>query len=278
MTLLSHPPFWFAACLALLFAGGAYAARLLSASGAVSTFLVGLVIYGLGGGEWAVPLLAFFLSSSLLSKLFRRRKAASESAEAKGSVRDAGQVWANGGVPVLMVLCFWFFRLRLPTYQLQFFPLLYLAALAAMNADTWATEIGKLAPRPPRLLSNFKPTEPGTSGAVSITGLLAALAGAAFVPLCTLLVWKLDSVAFFVVMWSGFLGSFADSILGASIQAVYREPETGRLTERTHINGTPNQKVRGLRWMTNDVVNFVAAVIAALCAWLILRYAGYPFL
>lgn len=276
--MLIHPPLWFAACLAALFAGGAFAARLLSLSGAVSTFVVGLVIFGLGGGAWAVPLLAFFLSSSLLSKLFRARKTALEATEAKGSVRDAGQVWANGGVPVLVVLCFWYFNSRLPAYSLKWFPLIYLAALAAMNADTWATEIGKLAPRAPRLLSNFRPAEAGTSGAVSLTGLLAAFAGAAFIPLCTLLVWKLDGVAFFVVTWSGFLGCFADSILGASVQAVYRDAATGKLTERTHNGTVANERQRGIRWVNNDLVNFLAAAISAGCAWLLLRYAGYPFL
>ncbi len=278
MILLTTPPLWFAALLAALFALCAYAARLLTRTGAVSTFVVGFVIFGLGGGGAAVPLLAFFLSSSLLSKLFRAKKAALEQNEAKGSTRDAGQVWANGGVPVLLVAAFALLETRLPLYRLQLFPVLFLAALAAVNADTWATEIGKLSPGKPRLLSNFRPAEPGTSGAVSLLGLVASLLGAAFIPLCTLLVWRLNAVEFFVVVWAGFLGSLLDSILGASVQAVYRHPETGQLTERTHVGATPMEHVRGFRWINNDVVNFLAGAGGAAAAWFLLRSAGYPFL
>ena len=248
MNLLTTPPLWFAALLAALFALGAYGARLLTLTGAISTFVVGFLIYGLGDAGAAIPLLAFFLSSSLLSKLFRAKKAATEQTEAKGSTRDAGQVWANGGVPVLMVVVFALLGKYIPVYRLQFFPILFLAALAAMNADTWATEIGKLSRSKPRLLSNFRPAEPRTSGAVSLLGLLAALLGAAFIPLSALLLWRrhLDFLPFLIVVWAGFLGSLLDSILGASVQAVYRHPETGQLTERTEIGGIAMEHLRGI--------------------------------
>ncbi len=278
MTLLTTPPLWFAALLAALFALGAYGARLLTRTGAISTFLVGFLIYGLGDAGAAIPLLAFFLSSSLLSKLFRARKAAAEQTEAKGSTRDAGQVWANGGVPVGIVVTFALLDKHLPLYRLQFFPILFLAALAAMNADTWATEIGKLSRTKPRLLSNFRPAEPGTSGAVSLLGLFAALLGAAFIPLSALLLWRLHFLEFLIVMWAGCLGCLLDSILGASVQALYRHPETGQLTERTEIGGVTMDYVRGVRWITNDVVNFLSGAGGAVCAWILLRSAGYPFL
>ena len=67
--------------------------------------------------------------------------------------------------------------------------LLYLAALAAVNADTWATEIGGLAKARPWLVTTFKPVAPGTSGGVTWLGLLSALLGAAFIVFMGWLIW-----------------------------------------------------------------------------------------
>jgi len=36
-------------------------------------------------------------------------------------------------------------------------------------------------------------------------------------------------------------------------------------------------KVRGLGWVNNDVVNFLASIGGILCAWVLLRYCAYPF-
>src|SRR5512146_3231945 len=72
--------------------------------GALAALLLGTIVFGLGGLGWAILLLGFFTSSSLLSRLFRRRKAAFEEKFSKGSQRDAGQVLANGGIAGAFVI------------------------------------------------------------------------------------------------------------------------------------------------------------------------------
>src|SRR5579862_756340 len=86
----------------------AAAARLLSFSGAVAAFAIGFVVFGFGGLPFAVPLLVFFFSSSLLSHLGKKRKAAARVRFSKGSTRDAAQALANGGIPAMLALvsCF----------------------------------------------------------------------------------------------------------------------------------------------------------------------------
>ena len=64
--------FLFAAIIAF----AAYRARSLSRSGAWGALLEGTIIFGLGGWRWAVLLLAFFISSSALTRAFAKRKAA----------------------------------------------------------------------------------------------------------------------------------------------------------------------------------------------------------
>jgi uncharacterized protein (TIGR00297 family) len=271
---LQAPPAWLAALLSALFAGVAWRMRWLNARGAFSTFFVGFLIFCLGGGKATIPLLIFFLTSSLLSKINRARIPQTDIHTEKGSTRDAGQVWANGGMAVAMVVLHRLLLLRgIPMYKLEQLPTLFLAALAAVNADTWATELGRLSGQTPRSLRDGKPVTSGTSGAISPVGTLAALAGAVVIPLSVCTLWPLNVAQFVCVAWAGFLGSLIDSLLGASLQMQYRDLTSGELTERLEVDGRVTKRVRGLRWMNNDVVNFLASLGSVLCAYYLLHHS-----
>ena len=119
--------------LALLIAYLAYRARSLDRSGAYAAFVVGTIIFGLGGWEWAILLLTFFITSSALSRMFKDRKREANEKYAKGGQRDAGQVFGNGGIPALFVVLHIFFP------EATWPWLGFATSLAAVNADTWAT-------------------------------------------------------------------------------------------------------------------------------------------
>ncbi|MCG2784295.1 MAG: DUF92 domain-containing protein, partial [Anaerolineae bacterium] len=168
------PQLVFGFVLAVIIAYAAYRVRSLSRSGAWAAVLVGTIIFGLAGWRWSVLLLAFFISSSLLSRAFKKRKLGLNEKFSKGSQRDAGQVFGNGGLATLFAGLSFFFPGEAWPW------LAFAASLAAVNADTWATELGVLSPHPPRMLTNLtKAVEKGTSGGVSLFGTLAALAGSA---------------------------------------------------------------------------------------------------
>ena len=86
--------FIFAILISLL----AYKAKSLDKSGAIAATVEGTLIFGLGGWEWAILLLTFFISSSALSKMFKARKKDLKEKFDKGSRRDAMQVIGNGGL------------------------------------------------------------------------------------------------------------------------------------------------------------------------------------
>jgi uncharacterized protein (TIGR00297 family) len=271
------PPWWAALAAAAVFALLARGMRLLTTTGAIATFVVGYVAFGLGGGKFTVPLIAFFLTSSLLSRIGRARKSRSAAQPVRGATRDYVQVLANGGAAAVIVIVFRLVARHWPIDHTRYLLMLYLAALATVNADTWATEIGGLSALPPRLLSSWKPAPAGASGAVTLLGVAGAFAGSLFVTAAGWLVWRLNAAEFIAVCWAGFLGSFVDSLLGASVQALYRHPATGEPTERNSLEGVKTVKVRGIAWMNNDAVNFVASLAGIGCAWLLLRYCAYPF-
>ncbi len=261
--------FLFGAVIAI----AAWRAGALSKSGAIAAALSGGLIYGLGGVRWAALLLAFFVSSSLLSKSFRQRKAEVSEKFSKGSRRDWGQVLANGGLGAMLAVAaaLW------PDAGWPW--VAFIGAMAAVNADTWATELGVLNPTPPRLITSGAIVERGSSGGVSILGSISAMAGAAFIGVGAA-AFSLNQAGanpaglFFAALIGGSAGSFFDSLLGATIQAIYYCPKCMKETERSPIHscGTPTSPIRGFGWLTNDGVNFAASVVGALLAlgsWLV---------
>jgi hypothetical protein len=147
--------------------------------------LIGTSIFGFGGWVWGSTVIAFFVSSSLLSHYGESRKALLREKFAKDSRRDLAQTLANGGLAAAIAVVTGLVGRTSPI-----FPLLALAfygALAAANADTWATELGVLAKQPPRLITTGKVVPTGTSGGVTWQGMAAAVGGAAFIGLSAFL-------------------------------------------------------------------------------------------
>jgi uncharacterized protein (TIGR00297 family) len=77
-------------------------------------------------------------------------------------------------------------------------------------------------------------------------------------------------------LFSGLAGSLADSLMGATIQAMYYCPTCEKETERrVHGCGTPTLPLRGIPWFDNDVVNFIATLFGALVG--IVLHLGIQF-
>jgi uncharacterized protein (TIGR00297 family) len=253
----------------------------LTVSGAVGAIVVGTFIVGLGGWAWGLLLVAFFASSSLLSLYRRADKRAVSDKFAKGHRRDLGQTLANGGLGVLLAIA----------YSLSSHPIwlaAFVGAMATVNGDTWATEVGVLSRQTPRLVTTGRTVAPGTSGGVTRDGSLAALGGGLFIGSCALLFIAGERLALgqpiaIEMIWpllpiggvSGLAGAFFDSLLGASVQRIYYCQVCNTETEQAiHRCGSRSYPLRGWSWLNNDMVNFVssgigALVAAGLAAWLV---------
>jgi uncharacterized protein (TIGR00297 family) len=246
----------------------------LSGSGAVGAVVVGTLVFAGGGPGWAMLLLAFYGTSTMLSRIGRRRKEAlagrlEKGGTAVGPRRDLVQVLANGGVPAALALVH-------TLHPSALWPLAAAGALAAANADTWATEIGVLGP-PPRSILNGRRAATGESGAVSLLGTAAALGGAALIAGVALAAASVGALPplpvtgglVVSVTVGGLAGAVADSLLGASLQAAYRCPTCGTATERRrHTCGAVTQRVGGVPWLNNDGVNLAGSAVGAVVALL----------
>jgi uncharacterized protein (TIGR00297 family) len=256
------------ACASLI-AWAAHRRSSLSGSGAAGAVIVGTVVLGCGGWVWGAVLVIFFVLSSMLSRYRASTKQHLAEKFAKGSRRDLGQVLANGGVGTVLAMAW--------AWQPQpIFLAAYIGALATVTADTWATELGVLSPRPPRLITTWRPVPVGTSGGVSVLGTTATVAGALTIGVSVATLHGLEQalgggvhiaallVLVPIAVVSGIAGSLFDSLLGATVQAMYHSASRAKETEkRIDPDGSANQLVRGWSWLGNDAVNLLSSVLGA---------------
>ncbi len=244
-------------------AAGARRMRTLSPGGAVAAVITGTVSIA-AGWSWGFLLISFFVSASALSKWGEKQKT-----EILGPVvgrvgeRDQWQVAANGGLFCIAAFC-WIFRDGALWQQIA------IGALAASTADTWATETGTLARSVPRSIVSGRRVAPGTSGGLTVTGILGGSAGAFLMAaLARIAGWPVSAMA---VVMAGIAGAIADSLLGATIQERRWCDRCAAQTERTiHDCGTATRQSGGLRGFDNDVVNAFCTIVGGAVSVLLSR-------
>ena len=243
---------------ASLIAFASYLSKALSKSGALVTVAVGTAVFGFGGWNWAPPILFFFVSSSMLSKLGQTKKAKFQDIFQKDSRRDWTQVLANGFLPALLAV-------RDSFNPQSVWYVLYVTALSAANADTWGTELGVLSKESPILITSGKTVPAGTSGGVTRMGTLSSLAGALSLSAVGLFIfpaYDLQLNYFIIITTAGLMASFFDSLLGAALQAQYSCAVCSARTERKWHCQTEVLRVSGVKWVDNDAVNLFSGLFA----------------
>ena len=222
-----------------------YVLRTVDLSGFLVGWLLGSVIVIGGGPALYVALLAFFVIGTICTKLGYKRKSAAGLAQEKGGRRGAGHAIANVGVAALCALACWRGLGLVPLFM-------GIAALATAAADTTGSEIGKLLGKRAFHPLTLRRVERGTDGAISLEGTLAGIAAAFLVafagtvmaanrlrPGFTGSVVIAKSHVLAVLTAAGFLGSYAESILGSLKLDI-----------------------------PNDVMNFINTVVGALLFWI----------
>jgi uncharacterized protein (TIGR00297 family) len=252
------------ALLGLAVAAVGYRRGALSKSGAAGAALIGALTFAAGSWRWSAPLLAFFVGSSALSRLERSSKGGTAIAafSARGARRNLSQVLANGG-PAAVAACAQLIAPR-PALAAAF-----AGAIAAANADTWATEIGALSPHPPRMLLGAELAPPGTSGAITPLGMAASVCGSALIGVVAGLSLQGPHPVrrALAVTFGGMAGALVDSVVGETMQAGYFCPQCSEPTERrVHHCGATTVLSRGKAWCDNGVVNALCTGAGALVA------------
>jgi uncharacterized protein (TIGR00297 family) len=215
--------------------------NILTRRGSFVAFILGFYFAGITGLPWLIPVLLFFISSAAFTKLQHAIKGIGK----KSIARNAWQVIAN------IIWALTSSALFLLTGN-EIFILSFIAFVAAVTADTWASEIGPLLNKRCYSLSLMRMVPAGTNGGISFFGSLVALTGATFISSLSYFIlfgsWHWEVIA--IISVSAFFACFADSLLGTFVE--------NRMSRMNYFI-----KRKTLESITpNDIVNIIGSVTA----------------
>lgn len=277
--------FWPKSAMLLAFAVMAYLAyRLnhLTAHGVSGAFLLAVLctwVFGIAG--LMLPLF-FFVSANVIGKIRKNiQKEEGKFIEKKSGRRDLIQVLANGLIAAVAAVMF-AVSASCSNAKIMFAAIVVFgAAMTEATSDTWAGEIGRLSKKPPVSLKTGKVVPKGVSGGVTLLGYGAGFLGAAFIAVIWYVLFSVISgpanlfleklpIGLVIITAAGFAGCIVDSFLGAFVQALYIDADSGKYTEKKKSpSGKDNQLTCGIPWMDNDMVNLASNLVSAVIAFIV---------
>mmetsp|Transcript_36216 Transcript_36216/g.55622 ORF Transcript_36216/g.55622 Transcript_36216/m.55622 type:complete len:348 (-) Transcript_36216:388-1431(-) len=241
-----HVPIWqTTALMTFLFSSLSFKLKtMLTPVGLANAMILAIGLWStLGWRAWSLCVLYLFLGQAVTKVRFAEKEKKGI-AEGRGGRRGPENVWGSAATGLACSICAAqgksFLGLSSNLYQLG-----YVASIATKLADTFASEIGKAFGKTTFLITTFERVEPGTEGAVSAEGTFAALVGGFLLSSYGLLVRLITVKGLAISSIAAFLATNAESLLGATLQGK-----------------------EGLKWISNEVVNFINTLIGASLAML----------
>ena len=235
----------------LLLASGSfllYKWNILSRTGSLSAYLLGVYFLIIPGFIWIIPVLFFFITSVLFTNLNTRLSNKNRNLNS----RNVWQVFANIIWALLSSVIFMITNNELFIY-------FFIALLAAVTADTWASELGPVINKRSFSVADFKMHPAGITGGISSGGTTAALAASVIISATSFYLFfgEFQVIEIIILSVSGFLACVADTLLGAFAEEKFME---WRFLSQ-----------KGDRLSPNDLVNILGSATAPLF-FLILTY------
>lgn len=228
----------------------------LKPDGAMAAVLMGLILIISPEPIWAAPAIVLFVVGTLLSKM-------PGNIEKESNARNAIQVLANGGVPTVLLMCFF-------AADNVGCLIASLAGFAAALSDTASSEIGTRYKQKTYSILSFSKVPVGLSGGVTAFGLFAGLVFSFLMAATALNIsHHINLFVFAIIGTAGFVGNLVDSIVGDIWQIKYLE------NAQANWSDNPNSEVfetRGHPFITNDIVNFIAVSTSSLIGYLLFMF------
>lgn len=201
--------------LSLILSLLAYKFELLTKSGCIAAFAVGIVIGACGSLSWLILLIVFTLAgfaATLAGLSKKKEKGLQEGTHGERSYKN---------VLGVALPCCLFAIINLITSDSNYYWMMigYVGSIAVAAADTAASEIGTKDPDV-YLITTFEKVAPGTDGGISKFGTLVSLIASVIV---TLIGWAvinltLADIHIIAPMIGGFVGCMLDSVVGATVE------------------------------------------------------------
>lgn len=208
-------------------------------------------ILWISGGWKAMSAPIFLLVfGSVAGRLFRASHASEK--------RTAEQVFSNGLVGVVLYMLYGL------TDQ-SHWQLLAWCSFTISICDTVSSEVGTAIRGKTFNIINFRVMQQGLSGGISVAGTTGGLVALILLAVFLHFIFLFTPIQLLWVVGIGMAGMIVDSILGSSLQALWKEGD--QWTEIKQVQSSA-QLVKGFAWLDNHWVNFLSNGITMICAYL----------
>ena len=248
--------------------------RSLSGGGAVAAWVVGFL--SVAAGLRGILLLIFYFAGTAATKYRHAEKARIDATAQLGAERGPSQVLACSAVGVVCSVWHAVSCGEERAIQFQQEPLAsslacaIIAHYATCLADTLASEIGILAKHTPILITKPWVSVPaGTNGAITLSGTFWSGLGGLIIAAGAIILDLLSGIAIRPIPYilfgtiCGFVGSFLDSLLGASVQSSYFDDEkkVSHCGEEGKESISKLRHISGANYLTNAQVNLASVLL-----------------
>jgi uncharacterized protein (TIGR00297 family) len=202
-----------------------YRTGMLTASGSITSFFIGLAIGGLGSYRWLLLLIAFTILGFIVTQYKINVKMRNGLQEGKKGERTYKNVLANGLVPALVAVA----AFTTGSQEELIAGVAFISSLSVAASDTVASEMGVLSDRV-KLITTWESVAPGTDGGVSVLGTVWALLGAIFAGLIGWMIIFYEGpfgASMLIPMVMGFVGCLLDSVIGATLERAGKVSKLG---------------------------------------------------
>ncbi|HEY9668181.1 MAG TPA: TIGR00297 family protein [Coleofasciculaceae cyanobacterium] len=208
--------------------------KLLTPAGLIHAWVLGVLVWGTLGWQGYLVVMFYFLVGSGVTRIGMEQKEAAGIAEKRSGARGPENVW---GSALTGALCAVGTLLVAPHYR-SLLLLGYVASFATKLSDTCGSEVGKAYGKRTFLITTLQPVARGTEGAVSLEGTLAGIVGSIAISFIGWGVGLIDLTGIAFCAVAAFIATNLESVIGATLQSQ-------------------------VKWMTNEVVNFLNTLIGA---------------
>ncbi|MBQ7415951.1 MAG: DUF92 domain-containing protein [Oscillospiraceae bacterium] len=236
----------------------------MSESGGICAFFLFAFVGFFGRGFVPVVFIAvLFLVSTVVSVVGKKIKKRIAGQAESHKARRAHQITAVGLFAIIALILYWI--TNVPIFYYLFF-----LALTEQIADSMASDIGCLTAKKNVSIITGKPVEKGISGGISVLGTVAALVSSFLLMVLPMAFGVISPLICLAIGLIAFVGTLADSVVGALAQSLYECDTCNALTETDMHCGKPAKLIKGFRMIDNVAVNYIAGLITCGFGFLLL--------
>lgn len=211
------------------------------------------------GGNFAVMILLSEYFFIFLVALFKKKIIKKDKDRDK---RKFLQILINGGLGTVFIILYGLFK---NTNLL----IISIISVSGCFVDSVSSDVGEFSKNEPYDIFKKRKIQKGLSGGISIIGTVAALICSVLISLLMYLNIKLQLLDFLIITSLIFGQTIIDSFFGSTLQVKYKCKKCKKIKEKKICCNKTTEKISGIAWMNNNMVNALSSIIITVIATII---------